>query len=114
MPQSDQYPKILSDLADCIRQRLCRNLPADQAENLSLAIAEDIRYQFGGLLIYIPKGEAFDRARRNKAIVAAFDGKNHSTLARRYGLCLSKIYDIVDPANKPEAGRSRKKQDISK
>lgn len=95
MPQSAQYPEILSSLADCFRQRLCLTLPSDQAEDLARVIAEDVRYQFGGCLLYIPKGDAFDRARRNKAIAAEFDGSNHAALARRYGLSVGTIYEII-------------------
>ncbi len=95
MPQSVQYPEILSDLADCIKQRLCMNIPSEQAGPIALSVAEDIRALFGGSLIYIPKGAAYDRAQRNQAIVAEFDGNNYAALARRHGLTLSSVYDII-------------------
>lgn len=105
MPQSDQYPEILSDLADCVRQRLCLTLPADQAETLSMGITEDIRARFAGCLVYIPIDAAGNRARRNKSIVAEFDGKNHATLAIRYGLSIQRVYEIIARAKKGETDR---------
>jgi Mor family transcriptional regulator len=95
MPQSAQYPEILSELADCILHRLCMNLPSEQAGPIALSVAEDIRARFGGCLLYIPKGDAFARAQRNRAIAAEFDGNNYAALARRHGLTLSTVYDII-------------------
>lgn len=95
MHDSAQYPEILTEIADCIRRRLSLNLPPDQADPMALATVEDIRARFGGALIYIPVGAAFDRAQRNQAIVAEFDGSNHAALARRHRLTVGSIYDII-------------------
>ena len=105
MPQSNKYPELLADLADCIQQRLCLTLPADQAETLSMGITEDIRARFAGCLVYIPIDAAGNRARRNKAIVAEFDGRNHATLARRYRIGVGTVYDIIAKAKKGETDR---------
>ena len=104
MPQSAQYPELLADLADCVRQRLCLTLAADQAENLSMGITEDIRTRFAGCLVYIPIDAAGNRARRNESIIAEFDGSNHKALARRYRIGVCTIYDIIARAKK--AGKS--------
>ncbi len=95
MSLPDQYPEVLVDMADCIRQRLCLNLPAAQAGPLTLDIIETIRSRFGGGLIYIPKGRLFEIAKRNKAILAQFDGHNQRALSIRYGLNIVTIYDII-------------------
>lgn len=100
MPQSNKYPELLADMADCIQQRLCLTLPADQAETLSMSITEDIRARFAGCLVYIPIDAAGNRARRNKAIVAEFDGSNHKALARRYRVGISVIYDVIAKTKK--------------
>ncbi len=95
MSLPDQYSETLLDMADCIRQRLSLSLPAAQAEPLTLDIIETIRFRFEGGLIYIPKGTAFFRAQRNKAILAEFDGHNQRALSIRYGLNIVTIYDII-------------------
>lgn len=95
MSLPDQYPEVLVDMADCIRQRLCLNLPAAQAGPLTLDIIETIRSRFGGGLIYIPKRRLFEIAKRNKAILDQFDGHNQRALSIRYGLNIVTIYDII-------------------
>ena len=95
MSLPDQYPEVLVDMADCIRQRLCLNLPAAQAEPLTLDIIETIRSRFSGETIYIPTTKTFDRAQRDKAILAQFDGHNQRALSIRYGLNIVTIYDII-------------------
>ena len=92
----DQYPEILIDLARLVFARAQEYLPAPSAEALALALAEDLRLKFGGGLIYIPKGEAYERHIRNAAIWREFNGRNHAELARKYGLALAVIYDILD------------------
>ena len=100
MSLPDQYPEVLVDMADCIRQRLCLNLPAAQAEPLTLDIIEAIHIKFSGETIYIPTTKTFDRAQRDKAILAEFDGGNHRAIARRYGLSLVRIYQIINREQK--------------
>ena len=36
-----------------------------------------------------------DRTKRNAALLAEFDGSNFKALARRYGLALATVYDII-------------------
>jgi Mor family transcriptional regulator len=89
------YPKVLSDLAGLFQQRLGLALPRDQATELALALVEEVRRQWGGGLIYIPKGDRHGRSQRDAAIWRAFDGHNHAELAHHYRLTVSCIYDIV-------------------
>ena len=70
-------------------------MPAAQADDLALNIAEGIRIQFGGGLIYINQGKKFLRAQRDAAIWREFTGHNHLNLARRYGLSVAHVYDIL-------------------
>lgn len=91
----DQYPEVLADLAGLVLARVQAYLPADQAEALAFALAEDVRLKYAGLLLYIPKGDAYERYHRNAAIWREFNGRNHAQLARKYQVGLSVIYDIV-------------------
>jgi Mor family transcriptional regulator len=49
----------------------------------------------GGEGLYIPKVEKVYRAARDRAIRAEFDGFNHRALARKYGLSVVWIRNIV-------------------
>lgn len=91
----DRYPEILADLAGLVLARALEYLPGERAETLAVELAEDVRLKFGGALIYIPKGCAADRSDRNAAIWHDFNGRNHAQLARKYGLALATVYDIL-------------------
>jgi Mor family transcriptional regulator len=96
MPSPESYSEVMVEMTDCIHRRLCLRLhDEDQAESLALDIMEDFRARFGGELIYFRKAHATERAKRNEAILAAFDGKNCKALARRYGLAEATVYDII-------------------
>lgn len=72
-----------------------RQLPLAQAQALALDLAEDVRLKWSGCLIYIPKGRDWSRNDRNAAIWHDFNGSNQTDLARRYGLSITTIYDIL-------------------
>ena len=74
MPSPESYSEVMVEMTDCIHRRLCLRLhDEDQAESLALDIMEDFRARFGGELIYFRKAHATERAKRNEAILAAFD-----------------------------------------
>jgi Mor family transcriptional regulator len=98
----DHYPDILADIAQLLNARLQQHLPAEQAAALALAQAEDLRLTFNGCQIYIPKGDHYERAQRDAEIAAAFNGRNHAELARRYHLTVTQVYDIL---NRQRLGR---------
>jgi len=50
---------------------------------------------FGGLSIYIPKADAWERMARDEQIREEFDGYNFKELAGRYGLTEVRIRSIV-------------------
>lgn len=95
MELANRYPEILADLAEIILLRLENTLPASKADDAAVAIIEDIRLRYGGCLIYIPKCDSYQRNRRNSKIIRDFNGRNQVDLARRHGLSLSTIYDII-------------------
>ena len=104
MQLPNSYPEVLCDLAVCIQQTLAQITTADPAVTPALVIVEGIRARFGGSLLYIPKGEKMDRAARDAEIFAAFTGRNHRELARRYGLTVSTIYDVIAAQRKANGG----------
>ncbi len=89
------YPQALQDLMNCIERSLRLSIPADQCAHLAFSIAENIRQEFKGCLLYIGTGKNMERKQRNAAICQEFDGQNQPQLARRYGLTLQTVYDIL-------------------
>lgn len=49
----------------------------------------------GGESIYLPKLERIAASARNRAILAEFDGANHRELARKYGLTVTWVREIL-------------------
>ena len=107
MSPPESYSEVMVDMTDCIHRRLYLHLHDEgQAEALALNIMEDFRARFGGELIYFRKGEAMDRTKRNEALLAEFDGSNFKALARRYGLALATVYDIIARERERSSPRS--------
>ncbi|MBQ7794788.1 MAG: hypothetical protein IJ366_09780 [Clostridia bacterium] len=52
---------------------------------------------FSGERVYFPKWEAVERPLRNKKILEEFNGYNYRMLARKYGLTVTMIRQIVKP-----------------
>jgi Mor family transcriptional regulator len=67
---------------------------------ISLDIMKDIHARFRGESVYFSKCRAMKLAKRNQAILAEFDGGNRRAIARRYGLSLVRIYQIINREQK--------------
>lgn len=82
------YPEILEELAEFIAAALVENgLAHGRAAEVALAAVERVRKNFGGALVYIPKGAGYKLAQRNEEIrrrLAA--GESRSAIRREYGL----------------------------
>lgn len=90
------YPELLADLADQIATRLVAlGVVKEQAAEVGMETAENIRTHWSGHPIYIPKGSAYDFSRRDLEIFGKFNGRNHAALAREYNLTVMRIYQIV-------------------
>ena len=94
----ENYPSGLASLADCLYRQLLLSIPPDRSAALALKMAEAVRKEFAGSLIYIGRGDCFDRDQRNAAIVRDFDGHNHRALSKRYKVSMSCIYDVLKNA----------------
>ena len=101
-----EYPasfnEVLRDIADCIAETL-----PDGDPETALNIAKAIQRRFGGGLVYIPLGKAYLRERRDAGILKDFDGRNHAELARRYGVTVSTVYEVLKHASKNNAPADR-------
>lgn len=83
-------PETLQEVADLIG-----------FEN-TLALVE----RFGGEYIFICTPRRMSRPARNRAIYNDFDGSNYRALARKYGIAVRQVRDIV----KEERGKVRLKK----
>lgn len=90
-PPAD-YTPVMAEIAQVLFQRLEGALPVEMASALALHLTDDLMGHFGGVSVYFPSK---NRARRNAAILRDFNGANARALARRYGMSLSAVYEVL-------------------
>ena len=91
-----KYPELITNLAEILAD-LLREKGHDQvaANEIAFQAAESVRREFGGQLLYIPKGTAFDTGERDAEIYRKFDGQNTKELAHEYDLSEQTVYRIL-------------------
>ena len=100
---ADRWPRQLAVLTDCCLATLTKTLPdldPARARQVAFALIERITSHYGGSTWYIPKSDAIDRARRNLALWAEYDGtvdgpRGIRALARRHHLTEVAVWGIL-------------------
>lgn len=97
MRQETIFAEQLSWITDEEADKIGSDSPliAEFIETLGLEGAMRFVQRFGGCQIYIPKLSRMVRERRDQRIRAEFTGANHFDLARRYGLSMSHVREIL-------------------
>jgi len=62
------------------------------ASQIAEALVRGLRKHYGGRKLYIP---APDKAERNAAIKAEFNGRNHESVCHRYSISRTTLYEII-------------------
>jgi Mor family transcriptional regulator len=105
-----EYPELLTDLADKLTEALvARGIERVKAKEISREAAEFVRAEWGGLLVYVPKGTLFALGQRDIEIWREFNGHNHAELARKHDVTLQRIYQIVAAMREQEVRRRQGK-----
>lgn len=91
--------ELLQDVADQVCEALteCGVLSA-AATSAGQAVAAHLAAQWGGQLIYFPKGMASIVQEKRRQIVQEFTGNNHAELARKHGVSVTHVYAILREA----------------
>jgi len=86
--------ELLSDLGDHTIAVLqaTTELPVEQVKSAARKIVDEMRANWGGQLIYFPKGKDLDIDERDRSMWEDFNGSNHAELARKYNLTLQGVY----------------------
>lgn len=81
------------DLVDAIFAFIQAEFPdfSDRAAELK----EEVRREFSGIEIYIPKRSLAKRARLTAEVLRMFNGRNATEVARRLGLGRATVYRII-------------------
>lgn len=93
---TDKYPEILRDLQTYVINAMTEHgISAEHAKHAGLRVTEEVRKQFGGQMIYIPKGMDYEISTRDQEIWQKFNGKNHAALCHEFDISLQWLYKII-------------------
>lgn len=107
----DAYPERLREVATCLFLELLEAdglaglLGAPRLAHVALDQTERLSFDLGGESFYMHRGHAYRLSLRDRQIVAEFNGRNQHQLARKYGLSVMRIYQIVAAAREEEFQR---------
>jgi Mor family transcriptional regulator len=103
---------LLETLVALVADEAVRVLGAksDVAGLLGDEVAARFSSEFGGGLIYLPKGRVFRSSRMRRQIWEAFTGANHAELARQFDVSLPYIYSVL--AKERERDRAERQQPL--
>lgn len=95
--QPERYSEeLLVDLVTTVEQALADDgIDKHTARKAALEAAESLRVRWGGQQLYFPKGIRFELSQRDLDIFEEFNGHNHNELAKKYDVCMVRIYKIV-------------------
>lgn len=87
-------PELLADLRDHAEAVFLAmtDIDADTAGKIARELTDRMRSNWGGQLIYFPKGDSIEIAERDLQMYDDFTGKNHDELARKYNISVQQVY----------------------
>lgn len=104
----EKAPPILSDLVEVLTEALIEErIPADQARQASLVAVDHMRETWGGDRFYMPKGLSLVLSKRDREIYRKFNGANHFSLAKEFGLTVRQIQNIIAKIRDEDFARSQ-------
>lgn len=99
-------PEVLGHLAGIASEVIqAHGLVEPMAVAAAWAIVTRFKAEYGGQMVYVPKGHKTALADRNAAILAAWRrGERPDLIAERYGLSVATVYSIVSEMRAAAAG----------
>ncbi|MEE9356935.1 Mor transcription activator family protein [Candidatus Vondammii sp. HM_W22] len=87
-------PELLADLYAHTAELLqsFAGLPEVQANQVATALVDKMRHNWGGQLVYFPKGKEIDIDERDRNIWSDFNGHNQTELAEKYNMTIQGVY----------------------
>ena len=90
-----KWPEILVQLLDNAARTITQcGVDAEKAEQLALEVVREQAMLFGGMQIYLPKGDDLKRALRDREIYRQAGRIDIAILARQHNLSMKQIWEI--------------------
>ena len=91
-------PELIRDLidksADILEKQI--SMQPGEARQAALAIVKQLTKDWGGQQIYIPKAMMLELSERDHQLYSEFNGHNQPQLAKKYGISVVRVYQIID------------------
>lgn len=78
---------------------IAKKVPLDMSQQIAVDVVKQLRFEWGGAVIYIPFRSDDTTTQRNKQIRAEFNGSNQKELSRKHKISLVSIYSILKKTN---------------
>jgi len=98
-----KWPKDLVALLDIYQAALVRlGYSAEQSSKIAHALISELAVYCGGRYIYLPKGDALEKAIRDVRLFNDWRDNQHTPdmLVRKYKISLQHVYRIIDEQRK--------------
>jgi Mor family transcriptional regulator len=106
---AERVPALMLELADVAQrviQARCKVSP-DEARDAGLEIVREVCTEFGGELLYIPKGTALAIDERDRAMFRRYVevGRDIQVVVREFDICVQQAYRRVKLVERAEYHR---------
>jgi Mor family transcriptional regulator len=92
----EKTPDLIAFMQDTVKAILeARKISPDQSEAIAVEVADQLSFEWGGAMIYIPKAASNLLSRRNEKIISEFNGSNQAELGRKYKVSIQWIYSLL-------------------
>jgi Mor family transcriptional regulator len=92
----EKTPDLIAFMQDTVKAILeARKISPDQSEAIAVEVADQLSFEWGGAMIYIPKAASNLLSRRNEKIISEFNGSNQAELSRKYKVSIQWIYSLL-------------------
>lgn len=114
----EAYPERLREIATCLflelldAEGLVQLLGVPRLAQLALDQTERLSFDLGGESFYMHRGTRYRLSLRDREIVAEFNGRNQHQLARKHGLSVMRIYQIIAAWREEEIARRQGRLDL--
>ena len=104
-------PELLIELAQHVASIIKEVLEIDPAiaDQIGEAAASRMMRVWGGQSVYLPMGVTWKASQRDREMFREFNGRNHHDLARKFGVSLQWVYNVVKRVRKEEQERMQGK-----
>lgn len=101
-----QAPELMNNLFEVISDSLRNNgISEDEAISIAIDVTNEVIHNWRGQQIYIPQALQMQLSQRDLHIYHSFNGYNHAELAKKYGISMQRVYQIIAKVRKDEMAR---------